>query len=113
MSKTNIWLRLKELGTTKSNLSLRSLFEENPQRADQFTLAQDDLFFDYSKNQIDQEVLEALLELADHAQLKSNIDALYQGEQVNTTEHRSALHTLLRAPENSNDHPYLVRTRFH
>lgn len=58
-----------------------------------------EVLVDYSKQQIDAEVLGALLELAQQSKLVDAIEALFHGEHVNTGEDRPALHTALRAPD--------------
>ena len=57
------------------------------------------LFFDYSKQRIDTAVIAALADLAEESGLHDAIQALFDGEHVNTTEDRPALHTALRAPD--------------
>ena len=56
---------------------------------------------DYSKQCIDEAVFATLLKLAESCDLKSRIQALLQGEKVNTSEERAALHTALRLPKDA------------
>lgn len=56
-----------------------------------------DLSLDYSNQQLDQNTLNVLLELANEVALGSHIKALFSGAVVNFSEKRPALHTALRA----------------
>jgi len=56
---------------------------------------------DYSKNLVDSEILQALFALAERAGLRDATAALFRGDEVNNTEHRPALHMLLRSPGNA------------
>ena len=77
---------------------LRELFAEDPERGTRWTLSAAGLYLDYSKNRIDDETIALLVELARHSGLRERIAAMFDGEPVNTTEHRAALHTALHAP---------------
>jgi glucose-6-phosphate isomerase len=77
---------------------LRELFAADPERADRFTAHAADLRVDYSKHLITDEVLSRLYAVAEAAQVEQRRDAMFAGEQINTTERRAVLHTALRAP---------------
>lgn len=83
--------RLRERG-------LQDLFASDPRRAGQFTAAACGLELDFSPQLLDGPALEALLSLASAAELPAAIRALLDGESVNNTEARPALHSALRAP---------------
>ncbi len=93
-------LELKRLAGAMVQTHLRSLFAADPQRFDRYSLSAAGLTLDYSKNLIDDRVLAVLVEGARQAELPDAIDALFQGQQVNTSERRAALHTLLRDVDN-------------
>ena len=93
------WQALLKHQQTLSNTTLKVLFEQNPQRGQQFKAAAAGLYFDYSKNLLSDETLHLLNELANSAQLPAAIEALFSGADVNNTEHRPALHTALRTPQ--------------
>jgi glucose-6-phosphate isomerase len=78
---------------------LRSLFSEDPQRADRFTIEAAGLFLDYSKNRITDETRKLLIQLAQESGLRERIDAMFRGEKINITENRAVLHVALRAPK--------------
>ncbi len=83
---------------------LGDLFRADPDRATRFSVGIDGLYLDYSKNRLDDDVLQLLLKLADQQQLPHWIARMLNGERVNTTEDRAALHTALRRNK-SPEHP--------
>jgi len=80
---------------------LRELFARNPARFTEFSVAAAGLFFDYSKNRLDESTLRLLCALARERGVEVQRDAMFAGEKINTTEDRPALHTVLRAPLNA------------
>lgn len=76
--------------------TLKQLFAEDPDRFNRYSLQAASLFLDYSKNLITEDTLKALINLANDAKLSDGIQALFNGEKVNNTEHRPALHMALR-----------------
>jgi glucose-6-phosphate isomerase len=78
--------------------TLKTLFAEDPERAQRFRIEAAGLTLDYSKNLLDAAAKQALIQLAEQAQLPTSIAALFAGELVNNTEMRPALHMLLRSP---------------
>ncbi|MCF1428841.1 MAG: glucose-6-phosphate isomerase [Shewanella sp.] len=77
---------------------MRSLFAQDPQRIDKYSLKAAGLMLDYSKNRIDQNLLELLMELARDCDIQVKTQAMFRGDMINTTEKRAVLHTALRAP---------------
>ena len=94
---TAAWSRLTSL---KSDLEpdLRGWFDGDAERADRFTHDAGDLHVDLSKNLINDDVLDALLALADEVNLAERRQAMYSGAHINVTEDRAVLHTALRRP---------------
>src|SRR5579872_1694928 len=80
------------------DVHLRSLFANDPSRADRFSAEAAGLYLDYSKNRITDETVRLLVGLADACGLRARIDAMFRGERINTTEERAVLHVALRAP---------------
>ncbi|HET8662725.1 MAG TPA: glucose-6-phosphate isomerase, partial [Nocardioides sp.] len=95
---TAAWGRLSELRSAWRP-DLRGWFAEDPDRVDRFTLTAGDLTVDLSKSLLTDEVLDALLELAEQVRLADRRDAMFAGEHINVTEDRAVLHTALRDPE--------------
>ncbi len=77
---------------------LRNLFKD-PKRFDQFSISFGDILLDYSKNRINSETHDLLLQLAEECGLKDAIEQQFKGEIINETEGRAVLHTALRNPE--------------
>ncbi len=77
---------------------MREAFNADPQRFNQFTLSSCGLFLDYSKNLINAQTRDLLVGLANEVDLKGAIKSLFDGEIVNASEGRPALHTALRRP---------------
>ena len=79
--------------------TLNDLFAADPERFDRHHVALGDLVFDYSKQRVDEGVLDALFALARAQKLEEKRDLMFAGGIVNPTEGRAALHTALRAPK--------------
>jgi glucose-6-phosphate isomerase len=88
---------LREMGEA----GLRRLFDEDPARGEDLTLAVGDLFVDYSKHLVTRKTLRLLVALAEAAGLRARIDAMFAGERINVTEDRAVLHVALRAPRDA------------
>jgi len=86
---------------TVSNLHLRQLFDEDPQRGQRMTAEGAGIFLDYSKNRITDETLNLLVQLASECGLQARIDAMFRGDKINVTENRAVLHVALRAPKDA------------
>ncbi|MFC6380057.1 glucose-6-phosphate isomerase [Psychrobacter glacincola] len=78
--------------------SLAALFAQDDTRTQRFSAQCGALYMDYSKQCLDDTVLENLLSLANSCELSARIQSLLQGAMVNTSEERAALHTALRLP---------------
>ena len=88
---------LKRLAENCGEISIEELFRQNPARAEQFVLDAAGLQLDYSKHLLDHQTLSTLVTLAGEAGLEQRIAALLDGSNINSTENRPALHSLLRA----------------
>jgi len=80
---------------------LRELFADDPGRADRYVIDVADLRVDYSKHCVDDGVLAALVELAEHSGVEARRDAMFAGEHINVSEDRAVMHVALRAPKGS------------
>lgn len=108
MSRTQAWEKLTRLREKHAKLLLTQLFKEDPRRFERFSLNFEALLYDFSKHLICEETLDALIALAEAANLQQRIEALFSGEAVNTTENRPALHTALRTLSRA---PFTVQGR--
>lgn len=95
------WINLKKHYQTLSKHHLRDLFANDPHRFKRFSLNAAGLFLDYSKNRILPQTLDQLCQLAQARHLPEKIQALFNGQRVNSSENQAALHTALR---NFTDH---------
>ena len=98
MRNNPIWNQLAELAQQPGIKDLSALWQD-ADRHQSLVFEHEDIFLDLSKNWIDQSALNALCELAEHANLKPAIEALYSGKVVNTTDQLPASHTNLRDPQ--------------
>jgi len=99
LTKRKAWKELQAHYGKIGELHLRNLFADDPQRGERMTVEAAGIFLDYSKNRVTGETLELLLKLAEEAELRSRIDAMFRGDKINVTEKRAVLHVALRAPE--------------
>lgn len=79
------------------NENLRDLFKDQ-KRFDRFSIRFGDILLDYSKNRINSQTHELLIQLAEECGLKNAINQQFKGEKINETEDRAVLHTALRNP---------------
>ena len=84
-----------------AGVHLRDLFDSDPRRGERLTTQVADLYVDYSKNLVTDEVLAALFALAERVHLRERIAAMFAGEHINTTEDRAVLHVALRMPRDA------------
>lgn len=99
---------LTTLAQQTQSIHLTDFFAQNPNRFTEYSVQLDSLCFDYSKQRVDQEVISALIELADQQQLSMWIKRLFSTEAINYTEHRAAMHWALRLPKDNTEYPELV-----
>ncbi|WRA34515.1 glucose-6-phosphate isomerase [Helicobacter pylori] len=76
---------------------MRDWFSKDKERASRYFVQLESLSLDYSKNRLNDTTLKLLFELANDCSLKEKIEAMFKGEQINTTEKRAVLHTALRS----------------
>lgn len=100
LTTSKAWIALQEHYQEIQNYSMRDAFAQEPDRFNKYSLHLNDILFDYSKNRITDQTLPLLINLAKHAGLEAKIQAMFSGAEINTTEHRSVLHTALRNRSN-------------
>jgi glucose-6-phosphate isomerase len=98
---TAAWRKLENHFQEMQKVSIKEMFANDTQRAEKLHIKWNDFLVDYSKNRINQETMQLLLELANEVILKEAISSYFDGENINQTENRAVLHTALRAPENT------------
>lgn len=104
-TETQAWQALKKEFERFQNLRIDGLFADDPERFSRYSLKYDDILFDYSKNLVDDKVLEQLLALANECDLKDAIQRMFSGDKINGTEQRAVLHVALR---NRSNRPIMV-----
>ena len=105
-TQTKAWKALEAHFAANKDRQLSDLFAADPARFDKFsTTYKDNILVDYSKNLITDETLDLLIDLAHEVDLRSAIDAMFNGEKINHTEGRAVLHTALR---NRSNRPVMV-----
>ncbi|GAA3642267.1 glucose-6-phosphate isomerase [Microbacterium awajiense] len=89
-----------ELASLRDGFSpdLRGWFADDPGRVERLSFDLADLHVDLSKNLVTDEVLAALVRLAEQTGVADHYAAMLAGEHINTTEDRAVLHTALRRP---------------
>ncbi len=95
------WLNISRQYEAAKNISMKSLFEKDQNRFENFSIRLENILFDFSKNIITSDIFSTLLELPKAAKLKDKIDAMFDGEKINFTENRAVLHTALRQQNSS------------
>lgn len=96
-SKTQAFQLLVEDRKRLASIHLKSLFEKDASRQEKFSLIDQDILLDYSKNIIDDASFTNLLKLAEECGLTEAIKAQFSGQKINQNENRAVLHTALRA----------------
>jgi glucose-6-phosphate isomerase len=106
---SKVWQRVSAQGTRITATSLRVLFDQDLTRPERFSRTlggdtaqngqenQDLVFVDFSKQLIDQQVLNELLALAKDLQIVEQFVEMRNGLKINLTEQQSVLHTALRS----------------
>src|SRR5699024_5807002 len=99
LTRQPAWKALHEHYREASQWHLRQLFAENPKRAAEFCAQACGLYLDYSNNRINGDTLRLLFQLSRRRHWWRHIEAMFNGQKINVTEHRAALHIALRVPK--------------
>ena len=92
------WQALQQHCNRVETRHLRELFAADPKRGERLVAEAVGLYFDYSKQRVDDETLRLLRALAGARDLQGHIAAMFRGDRINATENRAVLHVALRAP---------------
>ncbi|MCW5913568.1 MAG: glucose-6-phosphate isomerase [Chitinophagaceae bacterium] len=95
-TKTAAWEKLAAHYKEMKSVKMKDLFKEDPNRFKQFSFSVPDIVIDFSKNIITEDTLRLLIDLAYETEVHKAIKAMFKGDIINQTEHRSVLHTALR-----------------
>jgi glucose-6-phosphate isomerase len=99
LTSRTTWQKLKEHYPKVRALHLRTLFSDDPIRAEKMTVEAIGVTFDYSKQRVTHETIGLLLKMAEESELRSHAEEMFRGEKINVTEKRAVLHVALRAPK--------------
>lgn len=102
MLNNQYWTDLEEHQRKLRETHLKNLFKNDTGRISKFATEDLNLYFDFSKNHITEETLNLFEKLLESIDFNSKREALFSGEQINVTEHRSVSHMLLREADPSN-----------
>jgi glucose-6-phosphate isomerase len=105
LQSLDIWQQLKHHFSDIQQQHMLDWFNQDSNRFDRFKLEAAGISLDYSKNRIQPETMDLLTQLAVKREIPAQIKALFDGELVNKSEQRPALHTALR---NFSDRPVMV-----
>ncbi|MEO6915465.1 MAG: glucose-6-phosphate isomerase [Chitinophagaceae bacterium] len=95
--ETKSWKALQlHYDTVMKDVSMRDLFSADSERFKKLSFNKEDILIDFSKNLINDDTLQLLLQLAEETKVKEAIEAMFSGEAINETENRAVLHTALR-----------------
>jgi glucose-6-phosphate isomerase len=100
-TKTSAWKSLRQHYQQIESQHMRTMFEDDPDRFDKFSLRFESTLVDFSKNRITEETMKLLRQLAADTQVKEATEAMFSGEKINRTEDRSVLHIALRNRANT------------
>jgi len=75
---------------------MRVLFALDPNRFKRYSVSAGDILLDYSKNRIDEAVMETLFDIAREADVEGRRKAMWAGKHINVTENRAVMHMALR-----------------
>ena len=90
------WNKLINHQKLIKNHSINEFFKKDPNRFKTFSIEDENLLFDFSKNNIDENTLQLFENLLDELKIKDEIKFLFDGKKINNSEKRQVLHPLLR-----------------
>ena len=96
LTQSRAWQALAAHQQTMAGADIARLFAADPQRCGNFSLQLGKLRLDYSKNLITAETVKLLVTLARERDVENHTQRMFNGEPINTSENRAALHTALR-----------------
>ena len=96
MQATHRFEQLQAQADRLATVNLTSMLQADPARAVDFSIRVGPLYANFARQGYDREALAALNALAESAALGAAFRRLFDGETVNVTEGRAALHTALR-----------------
>ncbi|NMT63319.1 glucose-6-phosphate isomerase [Marinobacter orientalis] len=90
------WQALTTHQAELKNTHMRTMFRDDPDRANRFFISGGGLSLDYSRNRMTDDTMTRLMALARSCGVPERTEAMFRGEYINVTEERPALHVALR-----------------
>lgn len=106
LKETEAWSSLQSyFNENKNTIDMKKMFDEDSRRFDKFSIKLETpndgpFLVDYSKNKINEDVFDMLMDLAKERGVEDARDAMFAGEKINFTEDRAVLHVALRNRSN-------------
>ncbi|WP_107726793.1 glucose-6-phosphate isomerase [Neisseria weaveri] len=101
LTQTTIWQTLQQHRQATASVRMRDQFAAEPDRFERMHESLHGMLFDYSKNRVNEEILDALCALAEQAGVRAYAESMRRGDKINASERRAVLHTALRLPEDA------------
>lgn len=99
--RTKAWSRLDSIYRHFRKTQMRDLFAQDAARGEKYSVQLENMLVDYSKNRVDDKVMEALFDLARERGVDEKIKDMFGGKKINNTENRAVLHIALRNRQNT------------
>jgi len=99
MTKPNLlpeWKALEAQVRAAQKTHMRDLFKADPSRGTKYSIEACGIYLDYSKNRVNSETLDLLINLLRNCDFEEMREKFFTGARINHTEKRSVLHTALR-----------------
>lgn len=96
ISSTPEWANLRDHVAEINDTHLRDMMMDE-RRCMNLIKESEGIFFDFSRQRVNAKTIDLLLKLAEAANLRDKIDAMFNGSAINSTEDRAVLHTATRA----------------
>ena len=77
-TETVAWKKLKNLRDDFGDIRISQLFNEDPERFAKYSIQLDELFVDFSKNLINDEILEALISLSEESLINEAKEKMFR-----------------------------------
>ena len=115
--QSSAWKELEKLAADMKSVDIDELLSRSG-RDELFIHTLDEFYCDFSRCRADKRVLGRLLQLSEDQNMQQHIKALFDGERINKSEGRAALHTALRSDgaavlefDGEEVHPQVVQER--
>ena len=97
VNQSSAWIQLSNL-VANIKINLKHEFKINSNRSNDFSIATQHMFYDFSRQLINPPLFRGLTKFAQETGLKQKIRTMFSGEKINETEGRAVAHWALRMP---------------